>query len=128
MDEKAYSTKQLITNPNTFKLATKYLKDLLIWWFIEMPVFFIKSQYRINQVLNDKLSVFLLIKTFFLPWKRDYKFIGYFFGIVMRILYIPIAVFIILSINIFYLLFIIIWIFLPIFALFFMLFGFLIPL
>lgn len=67
------------------------LYDFFDWWYIEMPMKISKIIGRISTVILDQFSIGTLTRTFFVPWHRDHKPIGYFMGIVMRILYIPIA-------------------------------------
>jgi len=79
-----------------------------------MPIWHLRELNRLATVVDDQLSLSLLFKTFFTPWHRDYSAMGYLFGIVMRILYLPIALIIFLAIILLYLAFIIFWIILPI--------------
>lgn len=127
METKAYSSNKITQNPSTSKLLVNYISDLASWWFVSMPVYMLRSLARLNQVLNDKLSILLLLETFFVPWKRDYKLIGRFMGVIMRIIYIPIALLIVLIINLAYISAILIWLVLPIITGFLILFGFIVP-
>jgi hypothetical protein len=68
---------------------------------------------RISVLLDDNLSITLLLKNFFLPWHRDFSFIGYVFGILIKILYLPIAVGIYLFFCTMYTALILIWFLLP---------------
>lgn len=127
METKAYSSNKITQNPSTSKLLVNYINDLASWWFVSMPVYMLRSLARLNQVLNDKLSILLLLETFFVPWKRDYKLIGRFMGVIMRIIYIPIALLVVLIINLAYISAILIWLILPIITGFLILFGFIVP-
>lgn len=90
------------------------LQDFLRWWYIKMPIWHLRQLNRLSLVVDDYLSLSVLLKTFFIPWHRDYSFMGFLFGIVMRLLYLPIATAIYLLIVTFYLLIIIFWLVLPI--------------
>lgn len=58
-----------------------------------MPGWFISFMKRALVLCDDTLSITLLLKTFFVPWHRDYSMTGRGFGIAMRLLYIPVAAF-----------------------------------
>ena len=79
-----------------------------------MPIWHLRELNRIATVVDDQLSLSLLAKTFFTPWHRDYSAMGYLFGIVMRILYLPIALAIFLIFFFGYFIFIIFWLILPV--------------
>lgn len=102
--ESAQANKQILTNlppvflsfeldrePSLSKLISMFFSDFFDWWYIKMPLLLSKYASRVFEVVVDQTSVFLLMKTFFVPWHRDTKPVGYFMGIVMRILYIPIG-------------------------------------
>ena len=111
------SGQQLLTGTKVDSYATVFLysfQDFLKWWYVKMPIWHLRELNRLSLVLDDQLSISLLAKTFFIPWHRDYTTIGIIFGIVMRILYLPIAVFIYLFFASIYLLVILIWLILPI--------------
>jgi len=90
------------------------IKDFLSWWYIEMPIKHLRTWYRVMVILNDQLSITLLIRNFFLPWMRHNSFAGYFFGIVIKAIYIPIAICAFLLGSSLYFAFIIFWILIPI--------------
>ena len=90
------------------------VQDFLRWWYIKMPIWHLRQLNRLSIVVDDNLSLSVLMKTFFIPWHRDYSLMGFFMGIMMRILYIPIATAIYLIIVISYLLVLLIWLILPI--------------
>jgi len=79
-----------------------------------MPIWHLRELNRIATVVDDQLSLSLLAKTFFVPWHRDYSAMGFLFGIIMRIVYLPIALAIFLVIFFAYLGFIVIWLILPV--------------
>ena len=89
-------------------------RDFLRWWYVKMPIWHLRKLNRLSIVADDYLSLSTLFKTFFIPWHRDYSVMGILFGIVMRLLYLPIATAIYLVIVIFYILIILLWLFLPI--------------
>lgn len=91
-------------------------RDFLDWWFVQMPVVYISFLRRLSTVLNDKLSITLLLKTFFVPWHRDNSFVGYIVGFVMRLLYLPIALIIYFSVVIGATLGVFLWIAMPMIA------------
>jgi len=57
-----------------------------------MPVRYLSFIKRVLVLCDDTLSIQLLLKTFFVPWHRDYSPIGRAFGVAMRILYLPVAI------------------------------------
>jgi len=79
-----------------------------------MPIWHLRKLARISVVVNDNLSLSLLIKNFFLPWHRDYSMMGYVFGLLIKILYLPIAFVIYLISIIIYTIIILVWLLLPI--------------
>jgi len=90
------------------------VQDFLKWWYVQMPLWHLRRLGRISVVVDDFLSITVLLKNFFLPWHRDYSFIGYFFGIIVKLLYLPIAIALyIIAVSI-YIAWIIIWLALPI--------------
>ena len=81
-----------------------------------MPYRYIKYFIRTLVVIDDKFSITLLIKTFGVPWHRHQVLVGYFMGIAVRIIYLPIAIFVWLLIAIGYLIFVLAWLVTPIIA------------
>lgn len=94
-------------------LSVFHFYDFFDWWYVRMPIQYIRQLSRVMLVLNDQFSISLLIKTFFVPWHRDAKFVGYFMGIAMRLIYIPVALIIYLTVMILAIIFVIFWILLP---------------
>jgi hypothetical protein len=94
-------------------------QDFLRWWYIKMPIWHLRRLGRIIVVVDDLFSITLLLKNFFLPWHRDYSVVGYAFGIVMKLLYLPIAISIFLICVLTYLAILLSWLILPIGALVF---------
>jgi hypothetical protein len=99
-------------------------QDFLRWWYIKMPVWHLRRLVRLSIVFNDQLSISLLLKNFFLPWHRDYSVVGYAFGIVMKILYLPFAISFYLTGVLFCILVFFIWLILPIASLVFIVLSF----
>ena len=89
------------------------VKDFFSWWFVEMPVKYLRTWKRIMVVLNDKLSISLVLANLFLPWRRHNSFAGYFFGIAIKLIYLPFAVIAFLIGSAAYLAFIIFWMVAP---------------
>lgn len=88
-------------------------QDFLKWWYIQMPIWHFRKLARISLVTDDTLSITLLLKNFFTPWHRDYSIIGWFFGIIMKLLYLPIAIVIYLITILVYIAIILLWLALP---------------
>ena len=111
------SGQQLLNEIKVDSFATIFffsIQDFLRWWYIKMAVWHLRRLLRLSIVLDDQFSISLLIKHFFIPWHRDYSLIGYIFGIVMKILYLPLAILIYLVCIISYILVFFIWLILPI--------------
>ncbi len=89
-------------------------QNFLRWWYIKMPLWHLRRLARLSTVVDDQFSISLLLKNFFIPWHRDYSAIGILFGIVMKLLYLPIAITIYLISVIFYIAITIGWVLLPI--------------
>lgn len=67
-------------------------QDFLRWWYVQMPLWHLRRLARVSVVVDDWLSISILLKNFFLPWHRDYSLTGFFFGILIKLLYLPIAI------------------------------------
>jgi hypothetical protein len=89
-------------------------QDFLRWWYIKMPTWHLKRLLRLSIVVDDQFSISLLIRHFFLPWHRDYSMIGYLFGILIKLLYLPIVISLYLLCVLAYILVFLIWLILPI--------------
>lgn len=100
-------------NPSVFWLLSFYLQDLFTWWYVEIPIKKLQRLQRLAIVLDDKLSISLLLKTVYVPWHNDRSFVGYFIGIIIRILYLPFALAIFLAAIAVYFISIILWFVLP---------------
>ncbi len=99
---------------NILTIIKHTVREFLNWWYVKMSVWHLRMLFRVSTILDDNLSISLLLKNFFLPWHRDFSLIGYVFGILIKILYLPIAVVIYLLFTLLYLLLICIWLLLPI--------------
>lgn len=85
------------------------LLDFIVWWHYTMPSNWFKILWRIIVALNDTLSITSLIINFFVPWRRDNSRVGKVMGILIRIIYLPIAAFILLFVVLIALLLILLW-------------------
>lgn len=99
---------------NILTIVKHTVREFLNWWYVKMTVWHLRMLVRVSTILDDNLSISLLLKNFFLPWHRDFTLIGYVFGIIIKILFLPIGVFIYLLFTILYFLLICIWLLLPI--------------
>ena len=116
------SGQQLLNEIKVDSFATIFffsIQDFLRWWYIKMPVWHLRRLLRLSIVIDDQFSISLLIKHFFVPWHRDYSLIGYLFGILMKILYLPLAIALYIISMISYILVFLIWLILPIASLLF---------
>ena len=89
------------------------LRQFIRWWYAKMSIWHLKMLGRISVFLDDNLSITLLLRNFFLPWHRDFSFIGYVFGILIKVLYLPIAISIYIFFCIIYIALILVWFLLP---------------
>lgn len=103
----------------TTKTIFNEFKAFFQWWYIEVPIQYIGFLQRLILVCDDVLSISFLFKTFFVPWHRHENYIGVFFGITIRILYIPFAVLITLILVLISLAVAILWALLPAIAVYF---------
>lgn len=85
------------------------LLDFIVWWHYTMPANWFRILWRIVVALNDTLSITSLIINFFVPWRRDNSRIGKVMGILIRIIYLPIAAFILLFVVLIALSLILLW-------------------
>ncbi len=111
----------LTSTPNLLNYITFTVKDLLYWWYIQMPIYYLKKLNRFSTVISDQLSIHILIRYFFLPWKRHKAPVGYFIGITTKLIYLPIALSIYLITMGIYCASIIVWLLIPITTIFFIL-------
>ena len=98
---------------NNIEIIVYTFKQFIRWWYAKMSMWHFKMLERISVLLDDNLSITLLLRNFFLPWHRDFSFIGYVFGILIKILYLPIAVGIYLLFCTMYTALILVWFLLP---------------
>lgn len=94
-------------------------KEFLKWWYVKMIVWHLQMLGRVSTIFDDYMSISLLLRNFFLPWHRDYSFIGYTFGILIKLLFLPLATIAYLFVCLGYILLILVWILLPPVTLFF---------
>jgi hypothetical protein len=95
-------------------IAIYTFQDFLRWWYIKMPMWHLRKLKRLSVFINDQFSISILLKNFFLPWKRDASLIGYVFGILMKLLLLPISISVYIISMLVYLAVIIGWLILPI--------------
>jgi hypothetical protein len=94
-------------------IFTYSLKEFFYWWYVRMLYWHLRMLGRISTVVDDNLSISLLIKKFFLPWHRDFSFIGWTFGILIKIIYLPVAIISYILLISIYIVVIILWLLLP---------------
>lgn len=101
-------------NINTYpQIVGIWFKEFLTWWYIQMPIWHLRTLKRLILVIDDNLTISLLIQNFFLPWHRDKQIIGYVFGIMIKLIYLPIAISILLLGLLLYITFILLWLVIP---------------
>lgn len=98
---------------SSLEVFLDFFHDYIRWWYIQMPIWHLRAISRIFLVLDDNLSITLLINNFFLPWHRDRNIMGYTVGILSKLIYLPLACGIILIATVTYLFFILFWLLLP---------------
>ncbi len=106
----------LASTPNFLNYITFTIKDLLYWWYIQMPIYYLKKLGRISTIVSDQLSIHILIRYFFLPWKRHKAAVGYFIGITTKLIYLPFALSIYLLAISGYSILILAWLLIPLVA------------
>ena len=89
------------------------ITSFVTWWYIEMPTWYMGLLRRIAILCDDTLSISILAKTFFVPFHRDSSWVGRGFGIAIRTVYLPMALFVTAIILLICLLLILIWALLP---------------
>lgn len=115
-DQQVIGFAKVDTYPQIFLF---FIQDFLNWWYVKMPLRHLRKFGRLSTVLDDNLSITLLIGTFFVPWHRDKSIMGYLFGILIRLLYLPIAISIYSITMIVSFVLILIWLLLPLVAIIF---------
>lgn len=96
------------------------------FWFVETPIKLFKNLLKLILALEHFLSLTLMIKTFFRPWRNERRkgYIAYAVGIavVVRLLFIILDIAILSSVVVVGSALIILFMFLPVFGLFFLFF------
>lgn len=95
-------------------LLVDNIRDFFYWWYIQMPIYYLLTIRRVNIVIKDRLSLQLLVKNFTTPWRRRYELPFIFFGILIKVIYLPFAYafyFLIMTTTV---LIFIIWLLLPV--------------
>lgn len=103
-----------VTPMSSQSVLISWFRDMLRWWYITMPIWYILSLRRILTIIDDQFSISLLISNFFVAWHRDNSPVGFFMGIIMKILFLPIGILVFILTAVTYILFILIWFALPI--------------
>ena len=83
------------------------------WWYTEVTIWLIRLFKRVAIICDDTFSISILLRTFFIPWHRDYSITGRIFGIIIRLLYLPVALIITATILMVIVAFMLIWVTLP---------------
>jgi hypothetical protein len=96
-----------------FEIFVNFIKDFLSWWYVQMPIWHLRTLKRIIIILDNNLSFSLLLRNLFLPWHRDKSVLGYMVGILSKLFYLPLAFLIIICTTVTYILFIFFWLLLP---------------
>lgn len=99
-EQTALQTKSTLKTSRVAITSAVVIEEILSffrWWYVDMPGWYVSFIRRMALLCDDTLSISILFKTFFIPWHRDYSIVGRGFGIVIRMLYLPIA----LSISVF---------------------------
>lgn len=109
-DQQSLDEIKINTYPQTFGI---WIKEFLTWWYVQMPIWHLRTLKRLLIVIDDNLSITLLFQHFFLPWHRDKQIIGYVFGIIIKVIYLPIAITIFVLGLLLYLIFILVWLVIP---------------
>ena len=115
-DQQVIGFAKVDTYPQIFLF---FIQDFLNWWYVKMPLRHLRKFGRLSTVLDDNLSITLPIGTFFVPWHIDKSIMGYLFGILIRLLYLPIAISIYSITMIVSFVLIVIWLLLPLVAIIF---------
>lgn len=98
---------------NSLVIFTYTLKEFSYWWYVRMLYWHLRMLGRISIIIDDNLSISLLIKNFFLPWHRDFSLIGWTFGILIKLIYLPIAIVTYTLLISIYIVVILLWLLLP---------------
>ena len=94
-------------------LIIRDIKDFFYWWYIQMPFYYLLTIRRTSVVLLDKLSIKILYLHFFTPLQRKYTPLNMALGILVKLIYLPIATSIYLTLLTLLVLLFISWLILP---------------
>jgi hypothetical protein len=106
-------TNELAKSASPLLTPAQFVLGFLKWWYIDAITAHLRFFKRLVEILFDRLSITLLLKTFFVPWHRTPDAFGIIFGIVMRLIWIPFALIIVLLVIAVGVLFVLLWMFLP---------------
>lgn len=106
----------------------KLLVLYFTYWFFEVPKIFFSNLLKFASALEHFLSLTLMVKTFFRPWKNETRPGYYFYAVgisaVVKFLLILVDLVILFGVFVFGAIFILIFTFLPIVSLILILTGF----
>ncbi len=83
-----------LRQPNLFEyigVAFQFVRTFFSWWYGDLPLSILALVKRVLVVLNDQTSFGVIFNGFFRPWRNDYNFVGWIIGIVIKLVYLPIA-------------------------------------
>ncbi len=109
-----FNPKEITDSTSPYQFLTNTFKDFTTWWYIKQPVVYIKQYIRIIDIIDDRFSTSFLLRTFFVPWHRDKHPVGYLIGIVARLIFIPIGLFLVALTTTGYVSLMLFWIIIPI--------------
>jgi hypothetical protein len=81
----------------------EFIRSFFAWWYGDVPLSIFALLRRTLVVVNDSTSFGLIVRGFFRPWKNDYNIAGWLVGIVIKLVYIPLAGIFLLLTILFYL-------------------------
>jgi hypothetical protein len=117
--EQAFVEQELSEISSLPQITLYTIRDFIFWWYVQMPYRIGQITIRLLTYVDDQFSFSLLISTFFSPWKRDYSPVGYFIGVIIRILYLPIALAIYILTLTLCIIALLFWVLLPVVTVFF---------
>lgn len=83
-----------LRQPNLFEyigVAFSFVRTFFGWWYGDLPLSILALMKRVVIVLNDQTSFGVILNGFFRPWKNDYNIVGWLIGIIIKLVYLPIA-------------------------------------
>ncbi len=83
-----------VQQPNPISLLGnlfEFIRSFFAWWYGDIPLAMFALLRRSIVIVNDMTSFGIIVKGFFRPWKNDYNIAGWLVGIVIKTVYLPIA-------------------------------------